>query len=142
MWWQCSYMTRASSTIRLHIKVQTRQRLTLIANMVFRIRHRLENTDIQYEQYIRRMNRLRKSFDHWLGKGSGIVVQRYKGRCKKLQSHRQSLWLFLTDTSIPLTNNEAERRIRGSVIQRSVRHLMRATSSGAECILSLKPVIH
>ncbi|WP_327790891.1 IS66 family transposase [Vibrio anguillarum] len=96
------------------------QRLTLLANMVFRIRHRLENTEIQYEQYIRRMNRLRKSFDHWLQKGSGIVVQRYKGRCKKLQSHRQSLWLFLTDTSIPLTNNEAERRIRGSVIQRKI----------------------
>ncbi len=88
--------------------------------MFFRIRHRLEKTEIQYEQYIRRMNRLRKSFDHWLEKGSGIVVQRYKGRCKKLQSHRQSLWLFLTDTSIPLTNNEAERRIRGSVILRKI----------------------
>ncbi|MEZ9946497.1 IS66 family transposase [Vibrio breoganii] len=96
------------------------QRLTLISNMVFRTRHRLENEEIQYDQYIRRMNKLRKSFEHWLQKGSGIVVQRYKGRCEKLQSHRQSLWLFLTDTSIPLTNNEAERRIRGYVIQRKI----------------------
>ncbi|WP_373408341.1 IS66 family transposase [Vibrio hyugaensis] len=62
------------------------------------------------------MNRLRKSFDYWLQKGSGIVVQRYKGRCEKLQAHR----LSLTDISIPLTNNEAERRIRGCVIQRKI----------------------
>lgn len=96
------------------------QRLTLISNMFFRTRHRFEKEEIQYEQYIRRMNRLRNSFNHWLQKGSGIVVQRYKGRCEKLQSHRQSLWLFLTDTSIPLTNNEAERRIRGCVILRKI----------------------
>ncbi len=96
------------------------QRLTLISNMVFRTHHRLENEELRYDQYIRGMNRLRKSFVHWLQKGSGIVVQRYKGRCEKLQSHRQSLWLFLTDTSIPLTNNEAERRIRGCVIQRKI----------------------
>lgn len=96
------------------------QRLTLISNMVFRTRHRLDREEIQYKQYIRRMNRLRKSFNHWLQKGSGIIVQRYKGRCEKLHSHRQSLWQFLTDTSIPLTNNEAERRIRGCVIQRKI----------------------
>ncbi|WP_422109420.1 IS66 family transposase [Vibrio metschnikovii] len=41
-------------------------------------------------------------------------------RCKKLEQHRQSLWLFLKHGSIPLTNNEAERRIRGSVIQRKI----------------------
>ncbi|APP09149.1 transposase (plasmid) [Vibrio harveyi] len=45
---------------------------------------------------------------------------RYKGRCEKLEQHRQSLWLFLKHESIPLTNNEAERRIRGSVIQRKI----------------------
>ncbi|MGR5261095.1 IS66 family transposase [Vibrio astriarenae] len=100
--------------------VHVGQRLALIANMVFRTRHRLENKDIQHGQYLRRMHRLQKSFDHWLIKGREIVVQRYKGRCKKLESYRQSLWLFLTDLSIPLTNNEAERRIRGCVIQRKI----------------------
>ncbi|MCQ1057774.1 transposase, partial [Photobacterium sp. ZSDE20] len=83
-------------------------------------RHRFENRAIEYSCYLHRMNRLRKSFDHWLQKGSGLVVQRYKGRCEKLQAHRQSLWLFLTSASIPLTNNEAERRIRGCVIQRKI----------------------
>ncbi len=86
------------------------QRLTLIANMVFRIRHRLKNAGIQSEQYIRRMNRLRKSFDHWLQKGSGIVVQIYKGRCKKLQLHRQSLWLFCKRLQIDTFNHRSEHR--------------------------------
>ena len=69
---------------------------------------------------MRRMLKLQKAFDHWLEKGRSIVVQRYKGRCEKLEQHRQSLWLFLKHESIPLTNNEAERRIRGSVIQRKI----------------------
>lgn len=90
--------------------------------MVFRIRHRFEKEKISEEQYRQRMERLRKSFDHWLEKGSSIVVQRYKGRCEKLQTHCQGLWLFLSDTSIPLTNNEAERRIRGCVIQRKISY--------------------
>lgn len=48
------------------------------------------------------------------------MVKRYKGRCEKLEQHRQSLWPFLKHESILLTNNEAERRIRGSVIQRKI----------------------
>ncbi|WP_338419013.1 IS66 family transposase [Vibrio zhugei] len=98
------------------------RRLTLIANMIFRIRHRLERKEITHGQYLRRMQRLQKSLDDWLEKGSTLIVQRYKGRCEKLQQHRQSLWLFLNDTSIPLTNNEAERRIRGCVIQRKISY--------------------
>jgi transposase len=97
-------------------------RLTLIANMVFHIRHRLERNEITHTQYNRRMQRLRKSLNHWLEKGSTLIVQRYKGRCEKLHLHRQSLWLFLSDTAIPLTNNEAERRIRGFVIQRKISY--------------------
>ncbi|CCO49767.1 IS22-1 protein [Vibrio nigripulchritudo SOn1] len=95
--------------------------LALTANTVFRIRHRLEHNEISQDIYLRRMKRCQKSFDYWLEKGSqAIIVQRYKGRCELLQKHRQSMWVFLGDTSIPLTNNEAERRIRGSVIQRKI----------------------
>ncbi|MFV8387720.1 IS66 family transposase, partial [Vibrio parahaemolyticus] len=61
-----------------------------------------------------------KSFDHWLSKGTGVMVKRYRGRCKLLLKHRESLWVFLKKTSIPLTNNEAERCIRGFVIQRKI----------------------
>ncbi|EJL6401098.1 transposase [Vibrio navarrensis] len=77
------------------------------------------------------MLRLQTAFDHWLEKGRSIVVQSYRGRCEKLEQHRQSLWLFLTQGSIPPTNNEAERRIRGSIIQRLVLPQMLATSSEA-----------
>lgn len=82
----------------------------------------VEREEISQTQYNRRMQRLQKSLDYWLEKGSTLVVQRYKGRCKQLQNHRESLWLFLKDTGIPLTNNEAERRIRGCVIQRKISY--------------------
>ncbi|MBD1578090.1 transposase, partial [Vibrio sp. S11_S32] len=72
--------------------------------------------------YLRRMKRLQKSFDYWLEKGLSIQVQRYRGRCKLLFKHRESLWVFLKNTSIPLTNNEAERCIRGFVIQRKISY--------------------
>ena len=67
-------------------------KLTLIANLVFRTRHCLERKTISPEIYLRRMLRLRKLLDHWLEKGSGIVVQRYKGRCKQLVKYRTNLW--------------------------------------------------
>ncbi|WP_415922907.1 IS66 family transposase [Vibrio navarrensis] len=96
------------------------QNLTLITSAIFRTRHRFEENELCHKRYIRRMLRLQKAFDHWLEKGLSIVVQRYRGRCEKLELHRQSLWLFLKQEFIPLTNNEAERRIRGSVIQRKI----------------------
>ncbi|XNJ86528.1 transposase [Vibrio cyclitrophicus] len=56
-----------------------------------------------------------------LALGTDVMVKRYRGRCKLLLKHRESLWVFLKKTSIPLTNNEAERCIRGFVIQRKIR---------------------
>ncbi|MEB5529296.1 IS66 family transposase [Vibrio cholerae] len=94
--------------------------LTFITSALFRTRHRFEQNELCHKRYMRRMLRLQKAFDHWLEKGRSIVVKRYKGRCEKLEQHRQSLWLFLKHESIPLTNNEAELRIRGSVIQRKI----------------------
>ncbi len=93
------------------------QSLTLITSAIFRTRHRFEESELCHKRYMRRMLRLQKAFDYWLEKGRSIVVQRYKDRCEKLEQHRQSLWMFLKHESIPLTNNEAERRIRGSVIK-------------------------
>ncbi|MEZ8799512.1 IS66 family transposase [Vibrio cyclitrophicus] len=55
-----------------------------------------------------------------LALGTDVMVKRYRGRCKLLLKHRESLWVFLKKTSIPLTNNEAERCIRGFVIQRKI----------------------
>lgn len=98
------------------------QRLTLLAKAIFKVRHHWEKHLISDEIYLRRMHRIRQSFEQWLEKGDSILIQRYRGRCRKLKEHSQSLWLFLTDTSIPLTNNEAERRLRGFVIQRKISY--------------------
>ncbi|MGY5539909.1 IS66 family transposase, partial [Vibrio brasiliensis] len=76
-----------------------------------------------YSLYLNRLSRIRQRFNYWLNKGSKqIPIQRNQGRCKKLDEHSPSLWLFLTNPKIPLTNNEAERRLRGFVIQRKISY--------------------
>ncbi|MGR5151107.1 IS66 family transposase [Photobacterium swingsii] len=84
---------------------------TLIISAIFRTRRRFEENELYHKRYKRRMLRLQKAFDLWLEKSRSIGVQRYKGRSEKLEQHQQSLWLFLKHESIPLTNNEAERRV-------------------------------
>ena len=99
------------------------QRLVLLSKLVFRTRHRWESDHIDEALYLDRLNRIRCRFNHWLDKGaSQIPIQRYQGRCRKLKEHSESLWLFLTNPKIPLTNNEAERRLRGFVIQRKISY--------------------
>ena len=95
----------------------------MLFRSVFRIRHRWECDHIDDALYLERLNRIRCRFNYWLDKGaSQIPIQRYQGRCRKLKEHRKSLWLFLTNPKIPLTNNEAERRLRGFVIQRKISY--------------------
>lgn len=93
-------------------------RLVLIVDAIFRTRHRYEQEKLSESVYLQRMQRLKKSFEAWLEKGSEVHVERYRGRCRLLLKHRVSLWTFLKKNTIPLTNNEAERCIRGFVIQR------------------------
>lgn len=81
--------------------VKIGQRLVLLSKLVFRTRHRWESGQIDDTLYLNRLNRI---------------------RCRKLKEHSQSLWLFLTNPKIPLTNNEAERRLRGFVIQRKISY--------------------
>ena len=94
--------------------------LVLLTHLVFRTRHRYEEKQINQATYLRRMKRLQKSFYDWLNKGTEVLVKRYQGRCKLLLKHKISLWIFLKQDSIPLTNNEAERCLRGFVIQRKI----------------------
>ncbi|WP_331432431.1 IS66 family transposase [Photobacterium profundum] len=97
------------------------KRLTLLINMIFRTQHCYEEENISAEIYFRRMKRLRKSLTRWLHKGADVTTSRYSGRCKFILKHEVSLWVFLTaPLTIPLTNNEAERRLRGSVIMRKI----------------------
>jgi transposase len=66
----------------------------------------------------KRMQRLRRSFNALLLKGKTVPCKRYAGCCAFIEKYETSLWVFLSNPDIPLTNNEAERCIRGSVILR------------------------
>ncbi|WP_340619210.1 IS66 family transposase, partial [Xenorhabdus entomophaga] len=44
----------------------------------------------------------------------------YAGRCAYILKHEAGLWVFLHHKNIPLTNNEAERCLRGGVIMRKI----------------------
>ena len=45
-------------------------------------------------------------------------MQQYAGRCELLLKDQAMLWTFLQADNIPLTNNDAERRLRGYVLWR------------------------
>ncbi|MCL1126006.1 IS66 family transposase, partial [Shewanella surugensis] len=68
----------------------------------------------------RRMQRLRRSISDNLERGIKVPASRYSGRCQHILKYEQGLWVFLNHLGTPLTNNEAERCLRGSVIMRKI----------------------
>ncbi len=98
------------------------QKLVLTCQSVFRTQHRYEDNQLAAHQYQKLMRRLRQSFNLLLQKGMRTPCKRYVGRCKFILKHEPSLWVFLSSPGIPLTNNEAERCIRGSVILRKISY--------------------
>ena len=98
------------------------KRLTLLIQLIFRVRHRYENNQLDEATYHRRMHRIRRSLIAWLTKGKSVTVKKYAGRCEFIHKHEQGLWVFLSDAAIPLTNNEAERSLRGAVIMRKISY--------------------
>lgn len=56
----------------------------------------------------------------WLKKGAEVPISQYAGRCQHILKYEQGLWVFLHHPNVPLTNNEAERCLRGSVIMRKI----------------------
>ncbi|MCE0559301.1 transposase [Motilimonas sp. E26] len=95
-------------------------RLVLMLGTLFRTQHRFEQGELSEERWLRRMQRLRKSIKTWLEKGTQVPVKRYAGRCQYILKHETGLWVFLASRGTPLTNNEAERCLRGSVIMRKI----------------------
>jgi transposase len=93
-------------------------RLVLLADRVFRTRHRWENGELKHEQYLRRLRRCRQSWRIQLERGMMLCSSRYRGRCRFLLQDDDMLWTFLTDDRLALTNNEAERALRGYVLWR------------------------
>ena len=73
--------------------------LCLLTNAIFHTRHRYEQGELDDSLYLRRMHRLQKLFEHWLSKGTDVMLKRYRGRYKLRLKHRKSLWVFLKKTS-------------------------------------------
>lgn len=94
--------------------------LVLLFKAIFRTQHRYESELIDKQIWLRRMQRLRSCLQVKLAKGCQVPAQRYAGRCQHILKYEVGLWVFLTNPGIPLTNNEAERCLRGSVILRKI----------------------
>lgn len=95
------------------------QRLSLAIHLLFRTQHRFDNQQITEQCYRRRMQRIQTDWRIHLDKGSRLCeTRRYRNRCALLLKHDTMCWTFLTNTAIPLTNNEAERSLRGYVLWR------------------------
>jgi len=96
------------------------RRLALLFKSVFRTQHSYEAERLNEQQWLRRMQRLRRSIRALLTKGTKVPARRYAGRCQHILKYETGLWVFLQHRGTPLTNNEAERCIRGSVIMRKI----------------------
>lgn len=96
------------------------RQLVLLFKTVFRTQHRYESELLDEQIWLRRMQRLRKRIHEALTKGAGVPAARYAGRCQHILKYETGLWVFLHHPGTPLTNNEAERCIRGSVIMRKI----------------------
>lgn len=90
----------------------------LMTLAVFRTRHRYEQDRLDRSDYRRRIDRLRRCFEKALKQGALLSFHQYAGRCRQLLKDQALLWTFLKADNIPLTNNEAERRLRGYVLWR------------------------
>lgn len=111
-------------------------RLLLITHMLFRTQHRLDRKEIDEQVYRRRMCRLQKSFEYWLDLGSsGAADLRTTRQCRHLKRDQELCWTFLKDRRIPLTNNTAERGLRGYVIWRKLSFAVH--SGRGECYLPM-----
>ena len=97
---------------------QIGRKLVAVALLIFRTRHRFEQNKLSFHYYQRRMRRLRKAFRLTLEKGKSVPVERHAGRCEHILKAEALYWTFLYNERIPLTNNEAERRLRSYVLWR------------------------
>jgi transposase len=111
-------------------------RLLLIANLVFRTRHRWERQEITEPIYRRRMERLREHFEFWLDLGSsGVADKRTTRQCRHLKKDQALCWTFLKGPKIPLTNNTAEQGLRAYVIWRKLSFAVH--SGRGECYMPM-----
>ncbi|WP_220770970.1 IS66 family transposase [Shewanella sp. MBTL60-007] len=102
------------------------EKLALIAHSIFRAHHRFIENKLNRDIYLRRLKRLRRSWLALLKQGSYQCTKRYRGRCKYLLDDDAMLWRFMDEPDCPLTNNAAERILRGYVLMRKCCYVTRS----------------
>jgi len=95
------------------------RKLLLCIDLVFRTRQRFEDGALTRSRYLRRMHRVRQRWHQLLEQASReCLIKRYRNRCARLLRESPQCWTFLEHDGVPLTNNEAERVLRGYVLWR------------------------
>ncbi len=98
----------ASGGLTAHIGAK----LVRLCQSIFRTQHRFELHELEESRW--------RNIQHWQHKGTQVPASRYAGGCKHILKHGQGLWVFMAYPGTPLTNNEAERCLRDSVILRKI----------------------
>ena len=93
-------------------------RLVLLADAVFRTRHRWEKRCVEQAEIPAQARALPAKLAKPVERNALLCSKRYRGRCQLLLRDDEMLWRFMTDDEIALTNNEAERALRGYVLWR------------------------
>lgn len=99
------------------------RRLLLLAYATVRTHHRFAQQADKETIYHRRMQRLKRSFQETLEKGSQLSplsATRTYHQCVHLLKDEVICWTFLKDNRIPLTNNVAESALRPYVLWRKI----------------------
>ena len=95
------------------------ERLAQIIRLLFHEQHRYEQGEFNRAQYQQRMHRIRRLWLKALTRGAERCNQQhFRNRCEQLLKDDAMGWTFLEYPGVPLTNNEAERAIRGYVLWR------------------------
>jgi transposase len=95
------------------------KRLVLIAHAVLRVEHRREKQPRAARNDQRRINRLRRSWQATLQKGTNeSMPKRTRNIGRRLLADNDMLWTFTGREDVPLTHNKAEQALRPYVIWR------------------------
>ena len=96
------------------------EQLLSVTEVVFRQFSRYRDGTISYAGLKSSLGGVRKEVEALLLRGLHGTHARTSGRCQRLYWNRRCLWTFLDHEGIAITNNAAERAIRGPVIKRKL----------------------
>ena len=96
------------------------ERLLSATEVVFRQFSRYRDGTIGFSGLKSSLGGARKDVEALLLRGLHRTHAKTSGRCQKLYWNRRCLWTFLDHEGIDVTNNAAERAIRGPVIKRKL----------------------